>query len=210
MVVLAKRPVPGNVKTRLCPPLTPAQAARLAAAALADTLDTVRVTPGVRRVLALDNTAGYRYPGLHVIAQRGGALADRICHALRDATSSGSPTLLIGMDTPQLRPDMLAAALAALRRPGADAVLGPAEDGGWWALGLREPVRATLISEVATSRASTGAETRRALQAGGLAVATLPPLRDVDTILDAEFVATQAPGSRFAGTLAGLTRQVSA
>ena len=102
LLVIAKEPVPGRVKTRLTPPYTPEQAARIAEAALADTLDAVVSTPADRRILALDGTPGrWLPPGVEVIAQRGGGLDERLANAFADVTR---PTVLIGMDTPQVTP----------------------------------------------------------------------------------------------------------
>ena len=147
LLVIAKEPVPGRVKTRLCPPCTPSQAARLAA-----------------------------------------AFAD-----------AGGPALLVGMDTPQVSPELLGSGLAALER--ADAVFGPALDGGYWAIGLRRP-DASVFAGVPMSRVYTGAFQRGRLAALGLRTVDLPPLRDVDDIAGARAVAAETPGSRFAAELA--------
>lgn len=203
VLVLAKAPVPGRVKTRLCPPCTPHQAARVAAAALADTLDTVTAASAGDRVLVVDG----HYPPVprwRALAQRGGPLAHRLVNAFTDTRAAGTATLLVGMDTPQLTRDHLDDALRRLNSPGGpDAVLGLADDGGWWALGLREPAHATVLADIATSTASTGAETLAALRRRGLRVAMLPRLRDVDTAADAHAVAAACPpGRRFARTVA--------
>ncbi|TWH68719.1 hypothetical protein JD77_03717 [Micromonospora olivasterospora] len=150
LLVLAKAPVPGRVKTRLCPPVRPAEAAEVAAAALLDTLDAARAAPDVVPVLALaGRLAGAvrgaelraALAGWRVLPQRGAGLAERLAHAHADAAAAfpGRPVLQIGMDTPQVGPAELAAASARLAT--VDAVLGPAADGGWWALGLRDPGR---------------------------------------------------------------------
>ena len=138
LVVIAKAPVPGRSKTRLCPPCTPAQAAQLAAAALADTLAAVADAPARRRLLALDGELAETPAGFELIEQRGTGLGERLGHALEAA---GGPALVVGMDTPQLTPATLAHATARLASGDVDAVLGPALDGGYWTIGLRRPTR---------------------------------------------------------------------
>ncbi|MCQ6555307.1 DUF2064 domain-containing protein [Streptomyces sp. C10-9-1] len=200
LLVIAKEPRPGRVKTRLTPPYTPEEAARLAAAALADTLGAVAAAPASRRVLVLDGAPGpWLPPGFDVLPQCGGGLDARLAAAF--AACEG-PALLIGMDTPQVAPELLAGAL-----DGHDACFGPAEDGGFWALGLTAPDPA-LLRGVPMSTPATGAAQRARLAAAGLRVRELPLLRDVDTAEDAEAVARQAPGSRFAAELALLRRPV--
>jgi hypothetical protein len=187
---MAKEPVPGRVKTRLVPPCTPWQAAALAEAALADTLHAVLAAPACRRVLVLDGEPGpWLPPGFDVVPQCGGGLDERLAAAFAAAPG---PALLIGMDTPQLTPGLLAVDWEA-----ADAWFGPAVDGGFWGLGLRRP-DAALVRGVPMSTADTGAVQRARLHAAGLRVAELPRLRDVDTAADAVAVACQAPRSRFA------------
>ncbi|MGW2315126.1 TIGR04282 family arsenosugar biosynthesis glycosyltransferase, partial [Actinomadura luteofluorescens] len=135
LLVIAKQPVPGRVKTRLTPAYSPAEAAALAEASLRDTLAAVAAAPAGRRVLALAGDPGPWLPdGFTVIAQRGGGLDERLAHAFTDAYA-GRPLVLIGMDTPQVTPALLGRARRALGR--ADAVFGPARDGGFWLLGLR-------------------------------------------------------------------------
>lgn len=196
LIVIAKAPAPGRSKTRLCPPCTPEQAARLAEAALADTLAAVAATPADRRVLVLDGEPGAWLPDrFEVVAQRGGGLDERLAHAFEDV---GGPALLIGMDTPQVTPRLLHAAARRLR--AADAVLGPALDGGFWALGLNHPDRSLMVG-VPMSVENTGREQRERLRAAGLRIGVLAPLRDVDTIEDARAVAGEVPGGRFAAAL---------
>jgi uncharacterized protein len=199
VIVIAKEPRPGRVKTRLSPPCTPAQAAALAEAALADTLAAVAGVPAARRVLALDGEPGAWLPdGYEVVAQRGDGLDERLAHAFADV---GGPALLIGMDTPQVSAALLARALDRLLAGAVDAVLGPALDGGFWALGLRRPDPA-LLSGVPMSTVRTGRAQRERLLAHGLTVAPLPALRDVDRFGDARAVAAAAPHGRFAHALA--------
>ena len=205
LIVIAKEPVPGRVKTRLTPPFAPAEAAALAEAALADTLAAVASAPVARRVLALDGAPGrWLPPGFDVIAQRGGGLDERIVAAFADAhTALPVPAVLIGMDTPQVTPDLLAAAAGPLVSGAADATFGPAADGGFWLLGLREPDPA-LVLGVPMSRADTGAHQFARL--AGLRVEMLPELTDVDTFNEAELIAAAIPGSRFAAAFAGVAR----
>ncbi|GGL00592.1 glycosyl transferase [Sphaerisporangium melleum] len=203
VVVIAKEPAPGRVKTRLTPPFTPHEAAALAAAALADTLGAVARVPGVTRVLALDGTPGPWLPaGFTVVAQRGRGLDERLAAAFEDAGRlSAAPVVLIGMDTPQVTAQALSSALTLLGTW--DAVFGPAADGGFWLLGLRDP-RPSLLTGVPMSRPDTGTAQLARLRSAGLSVAHLPVLTDVDTAADAAEVAAAAPGSRFADALARL------
>lgn len=203
LLVMAKEPRPGLVKTRLTPPYTPVQAAALAAAALADTAHAVARVPGVRRVLVFAGEPGpWMPPGMTAVRQVAGTLDERLAAAFDDAGGHG-PALLIGMDTPQVTPGLLRSALGRLRT--ADAVFGPAIDGGWWALGLRRP-DGDLIRGVTTSTPTTGADQRRRLVEAGLRVADLPTLRDVDTAGDVAAVAALAPAGRFAAALVTLRR----
>lgn len=198
IIVLAKAPVPGKVKTRLCPPCRPAQAAELAEAALVDTLTAVAATPCERRVLVLDGAPGPWLPaGFDVLRQRGDGLDERLAHAFTDVGTGG---LLIGMDTPQLTPAMLAASLRALCARRVDTVLGPCIDGGWWGLGLRAPDPAVFVG-VPMSTPHTGAAQRARLHQLRMRTGALPVMRDVDDFTDAVAVARIAPCSRFAATL---------
>lgn len=203
LLVIAKEPLPGRVKTRLTPPFSPAEAARLAEAALADTLRTVRALPAARRVVVLDGRPGpWLPPGVEVVAQGPGGLDERLAAAFAACTG---PALLIGMDTPQITASDLAPALSPGAWEDCDAWFGPAEDGGFWALGLAEPDPGLLLG-VPMSVPETGAVQRRRLVDAGLAVRDLPRLRDVDTAADAAHVAALAPHGRFAAALARLNR----
>jgi rSAM/selenodomain-associated transferase 1 len=194
LLVIAKEPVPGRVKTRLTPPYTPGQAAALAESSLADTLDAVATTPVKRRVLVLDGTPGPWLPAsIEVVPQQGDGLDERLAHAF---AAADGPAVLIGMDTPQVTPQMLATAAGRLSHH--DAVFGPAEDGGFWLLGLRVPDPSRLRG-VPMSRPDTGAHQLARLR--DLSVAELDTLIDVDTADDAVRVAAQAPGTRFAAAV---------
>jgi glycosyltransferase A (GT-A) superfamily protein (DUF2064 family) len=132
-----------------------------------------------------------------VLPQRGHGLDERLAAAFEDV---GGPIVQIGMDTPQVTRDLLRQAIVRLEAPGVDAVLGPAEDGGWWAIGLRRPDPAAFLG-VPMSTPWTGAAQHERLRSLGLRVAGLPLLRDVDRIEDAKAVAASIPASRFAATL---------
>jgi glycosyltransferase A (GT-A) superfamily protein (DUF2064 family) len=196
VLVITKAPVPGRSKTRLTPPCTPDQAAGIAAAAVGDTLDTVRAAPVAGRVVALDGHPGrLDLDGFPVVAQVEGDLGTRLAAAFADAMADGPvPTLLIGMDTPQVTADLLARCAASLESAGpGTAVLGTAPDGGWWALGLHSAEPAAVLADVPMSRDDTAVLTRSALEATGLTVLDLPQLTDIDHFPDALAVADLCP-----------------
>lgn len=199
LLIMAKSPVPGQVKTRLCPPLTHEEAADVAAASLLDTVEAALSTPGAVPVVALAGVVRREdvrdaLAECVVIPQRGWTFAERLVHAHADVARFGIPVLQIGMDTPQVTPSLLESCAEF-----EEAALGFALDGGWWALGLRDPLRAEVLRDVPMSRADTGVRTLEALR--GLKVSQLPILSDVDTMVDARAVAAQVPRSRFATTL---------
>lgn len=206
LVVLAKAPRPGQVKTRLCPPCTPEEAASLAEAALLDTLQAVAATPVGRRLLVLDGDADHwGPPGFSVHAQRGEGLDQRLAAAFEDA---GGPALLVGMDTPQLQARHLQASLQMWARAGTDAAIGAATDGGYWSVGLGQPDPLVFLG-VPMSSEHTGALQRKRFEDRGLSWVELPVQRDVDDIEDARAVAREAPHTRFAARLASMCRHGS-
>ncbi|MGY1838957.1 MULTISPECIES: TIGR04282 family arsenosugar biosynthesis glycosyltransferase [unclassified Modestobacter] len=198
LLVITKAPVPGRSKTRLTPPCTPEQAAAIASAAVGDTLDVVRAAAVQRRVVALDGAPGdLDLSGCVVVPQVDGDLGTRLAHAFTDAMAGPDgalPTLLIGMDTPQVTPELLADCLTRLVEGGpGTAVLGVAPDGGWWALGLHSPDGAQVLPAVPMSREDTAVLTRAALEGAGLTVLDLPVLTDIDHFPDAVAVAARCP-----------------
>ncbi len=204
LIVIAKRPRPGRVKTRLVPPLTHAQAAAVAAAALRDTLRAVDATDADDRVLAFDGrVTGWLAPGWRAVRQPVGGLDERLAAAF--GAVSG-PAALVGMDTPQLRPEHL----AAFDPQRYDACVGLSTDGGYWAIGLADPsVAAAAIRGVPMSTPRTGAAQLRRLADLGLRVQQLDVLTDVDTIDAAHHVADQAPDTEFAAVLRHSKRRAS-
>jgi glycosyltransferase A (GT-A) superfamily protein (DUF2064 family)/molybdopterin-guanine dinucleotide biosynthesis protein A len=195
LLVMAKAPVPGRAKTRLTPPLTTVEAAAVAEAALADTLEAVAACGADRRIVALDGEPGEWLPeGFTVVPQVEGTFNERLAAAWAHA---GGPGLQIGMDTPQVTPALLDDSLAVVADGAWDAALGLAEDGGWWALGLAR-AHPEAFAGVPMSRADTGLLQRKQLEALGLAVAELQVLRDLDDIDDVRAVVALAPRTRTA------------
>ena len=206
VLVMAKAPVPGEVKTRLGADIGAGAAAEIAAAAVLDTLDVCRavfddchlalagdLAWAVQRQALLAALAGWT-----VHPQRGEGFAARLAHAHADvARATAAPVVQIGMDTPHLRPDRLRA-VATLVGRGNDAVLGLAEDGGWWVLAVTDPRLAEPLAGVEMSTERTYGDTLTALRRAGATVAGAAVLRDVDTVGDADLAAAAAPDTRFA------------
>lgn len=206
ITVIAKAPVAGRVKTRLCPPCSPEQAAAIAAAALADTLDSicrVAAITGARPVVLLDgDTPDWLGERVQVIAQRGAGLDQRLANGFTDL----GPGVIVGMETPHMG-DALAGALRAVS--AGMAALALAVDGGYWMIGLpgAEVHRAeALIGGVPMSASHTGLAQLRRLHAAGCAVRLGPMARDLDDIDDLRAVAAaQRPGR-----LGGLAQEILA
>lgn len=206
VIVMAKEPRPGSVKTRLCPPCTPADAAAVAEAALHDTLDAAMSSGADQVVLALDGRPGAWCPeGVRVIQQVDGPFGHRLGAAW---SSAGGPAVQIGMDTPQVTPGALDRAIRLLEDTVAEAVLGHATDGGWWLLGLAT-ADPSVFDGVAMSRPDTGVQQHRRLTALGLTVAEVETMTDVDHWPDALAVAAAAPTTRFASVVDAIERTIA-
>ncbi|MCH9733774.1 MAG: DUF2064 domain-containing protein [Actinomycetia bacterium] len=215
VLVVAKAPVPGLAKTRLAAGVGDDEAAEIAAAALLDTLDAVAEASVTARVVALTGNLGdakrsgeilSRLADFVVVAQRGEDFADRLANAHLDAASvtGGLPVLQIGMDTPQVTPELIGRCAQALADN--DAVLGLARDGGWWVLGVTDAATAYCLRGVPMSAPDTGAETLAALQRAGVTVELVAELADVDTLDDVEIVRRDCrPESRFSRAVAGVS-----
>jgi glycosyltransferase A (GT-A) superfamily protein (DUF2064 family) len=215
LLVVAKAPVIGTVKTRLGHVLGMERAAGLAAAALLDTLAVCVSAYGVGRChLALDGRLADAEradelfdatSGWTVHAQRGEDFARRLVHAHEDAAAaSRAPVVQVGMDTPHLEASIITEVGVRLTDRDA-AVLGPAADGGWWLLGVGGPHLVRHLGEVPMSTDRTGLLTRAALERAGARVSLVETLRDVDEVVDAECVAAAAPSTRFARAYARTT-----
>jgi glycosyltransferase A (GT-A) superfamily protein (DUF2064 family) len=200
LIVLAKECLPGKVKTRLHPPFSLEEAARIASASLADTLAVADSVDATRRILCFQGTR--TPPGAHgfeLLPQVSGGLDERIAAAF---DASQGPTVLIGMDTPQITPALLAPVFETWP-DDVDAWFGPARDGGFWALALAEP-SGDLIRGVPMSQSDTGRHQRRRLTGAGLRVRDLPQLTDMDTVTDLDDIVGGIPGSSTATTVAAI------
>lgn len=192
VLVMAKSPLPGVAKTRLCPPCTPEEAASIAQAALCDTLEAA-LGCGHRVILALAGPPGPWLPdGVVVVAQVAGTFNERLDAAWSHLPAGG---VQIGMDTPQCTAELLERALMAVNDAGS--ALGPTTDGGWWLLGLDRPTP-SMFDAIAMSTPTTGAAQLLRLQALGFEPVILPALTDIDTWSTACEVAAITPGSRTA------------
>ncbi len=202
LLLVAKAPVAGRVKTRLGALVGDDRAADLAAAALLDTIDACHETGGAGHLSLAGDLAGAvrgaeitaALDGWTITAQRGDGFAERLVRAHQDA--GDGVVVQIGMDTPQVTADALHAVAAAL--DGHDAVLAPATDGGWWALARRDAVVVRHLAQVPMSSEQTFAHTQAALERAGARVAHGAAMTDVDEVADADLVAGVAPGTRFA------------
>jgi len=189
VAILAKAPLPGAVKTRLCPPLSPAGAASLAAAMLRDTAREVAGAGVAARYLFFhppDAAACFRGPdfaGYRLVPQRGADLGQRIENAFARMAAGGSRrAVVVGSDCPALSARRVREALRELRE-GARAVLGPAEDGGFYLVGVSGAVPA-LFRGVAWSGPSALRQVLDNLRAAALPFALLRRERDVDVPAD--------------------------
>lgn len=210
LLIVAKAPVPGFAKTRIALEIGDVAAAELAAAALLDTLATAQ-TVGWSVVVALtgDLARAERAEDIiealghtTVIEQRGDSLGERLAHAHHDA-DAGFGVVQVGMDTPQLTIDDYLAAGSVVRRGGR--TIGPAEDGGWWLLGLANPREAQALEGVAMSLDDTCARTERAF---GHDFILLRLVRDMDSWEDAQIIAKASPGSRLARVIQSIEAYV--
>lgn len=204
IVIMAKPPT--VAKSRLRKECGSEVADSMAVAMLRDTLDAVGGSSAGTRVVAMLGEAGPWIPaGFETINQRGRDLAERLASVFDD---TGKPTIAIAMDTPQVTSELLDEAIAALLYSDTDAVLGPATDGGYWAIGLRHADPRVFL-DVPMSTGTTAIVQRRRLRELDLSTRLLPELRDIDSFRDAIAVAATAPHSRLAAAMTRLNVEVS-
>ena len=184
LIVVAKQPAPGQTKTRLSPPLMPEQASGLYECFLQDTLDQMRQVDETQRLIAYLPQDAQDYfhrlaPDFKLILQNGHDLGGRLDNALTDCLSQGyERAVIMDSDSPTLRPAFLSQAFTALA-DGADVVLGPCEDGGYYLIGIKKPAP-RLLREVHMSTATVMADTITIAKEEGLSVSLLPTWYDVD------------------------------
>jgi rSAM/selenodomain-associated transferase 1 len=200
VAVMAKVPEPGQVKTRLCPPLTALQAAALARCFLLDRLDQLREVPDSETLVAFDpkereeEMRSLVSPGTRLVPQEGADLGARMDRLLTGLLAEGhAGAIVIGTDSPTLPTAYLRRACDAIRDAAVDLVIGPAEDGGYYLIGLRAPA-AALFVDMAWSTATVTAETLARAGRLGLRPALLPSWFDVDRGED--LARLRAPASR--------------
>lgn len=189
IIIFIKAPIPGQVKTRLCPPLLVEQAARLYAAFAQDTLKLAERVPGA--AVAVAYQPGVGFPGLEWLRsqppvpqflQRGQDLGERLTNAFERAFAGGAQkAVAIGSDTPQLNPGMIDLAFSNLET--AEVTLGPADDGGYYLIGLKK-ARPGLFQAIPWSTDRVLEETLRRAKELGLKAATLPGAADIDTFAE--------------------------
>ena len=182
LIVVAKRPAPGKTKTRLCPPLSPELASALYECFLFDTLDQMRqVSDAVHVIAYLDECDYFQRlaPDFELIPQEGDDLGERLDHALTSYLSRGYERVIImDSDSPTLPPEYLSQAFNVLSE-GADVVLGPCDDGGYYLIGVKRPTP-RLLREVHMSTPTVAAETIALAKEEGLNLVRLPVWYDVD------------------------------
>jgi uncharacterized protein len=181
--LVAKAPVAGQVKTRLCPPCTPEEAAEIATALLLDTAASAAATGHDVWCVHLGDPAGLGalLPGVPLLAQRGADLGERLAGAQADLHGRGYDRVVLLGDCPTVEPALLAAAVAAL--DGADVVLGPARDGGYTLIGTAVP-RPEVLVDVEMSTPRVLADTLARAEAAALRVALVAERHDLDTVAD--------------------------
>jgi hypothetical protein len=189
LIIFAKAPIPGEVKTRLCPPLTPDEAASLHGTLVLDAVERAKGLPGASLYVA--GTPDITHPffkvmegryGAKLLAQRGQDLGSRMKWTMQDAFEQGAQAVLLtGTDLPTLPRAHLVQALTLIESQ--DVVLGPTADGGYYLIGLRKLVPA-LFDGIAWSTASVFAETRKKVEQAALSLGLLPECRDLDTLED--------------------------
>jgi len=189
VVIMAKMPQAGTVKTRLCPPLSPVEATALYESFLRDKIAQIRALRGVTPALAytpLESRAFFEAlaPDFVLLPQQGADLTARLLHTFQHLFTVGyTGVIATDSDSPTLPVACLEQAVAHCASPQTELVLGPSDDGGYYLIGLRQLHR-TLFEDMPWSTSVVYVETLRRAAAQGLRVASLPAWFDVDTATD--------------------------
>jgi uncharacterized protein len=190
LVVVAKKPSPGEVKTRLLTCLTPAEATDLYTCFIRDRIKEISRLKGVDLAIAYTPSASKAYfarflsNGFQLFAQQGRHLGERLHQIFRQKLSEGYQAVcIIDSDTPDLPIEVVAQAFRWLTESSADAVFGPCEDGGYYLVGLRQP-HGELFSEISWSTSRVLSQSLRKAEALGLRTRLLTPWNDLDTVED--------------------------
>ena len=205
LIIFAKAPIPGQVKTRLCPPLTPDEAASLHGSIVLDMLERSRGTASMDRFVACAPSHEHVFfkileerHGVRLITQTGDDLGSRMARAMADVFALGyRKVLVIGTDLPTLPGSAFGEAITLLATH--DLVLGPALDGGYYLIGLRKPAP-ELFAGIPWSTDQVLPLTRQKASALGMSVVLLPVRRDIDTVDDLAALIEDTGVSTGAGT----------
>ncbi|MRR56165.1 MAG: glycosyltransferase [Deltaproteobacteria bacterium] len=190
LLIFAKQPLPGKVKTRLSPPFTFQAAADIYGCMLSDTLVKVAEVSGVERLLFFEPSCGAadffreNFPGIRAFPQQGVGLGERLEKAFATAFSLGFESVVaIGTDSPDLPPSYLEESFRLLEAGGADAVFGPAADGGYYLVALKS-YHLGIFRNIPWSTNQVLEKSLTAATLLGLQVACLPVWHDMDTVED--------------------------
>lgn len=189
LLVVAKQPIAGHTKTRLSPPLTPGEAARLYEMFLRDTLNIMRDVAGVQRIIAYLPEEAEDYfrtlaSDFGLLPQCGPDLGARLDNALTHCLINGfERAVIMNSDSPTLPAEHLRQAFVGLET--ADVVLGPCDDGGYYLIGLNCPAPC-LLRDVQMSTPTVARDTIALAAEEGLQLAQLPAWYDVDTVVELE------------------------
>jgi rSAM/selenodomain-associated transferase 1 len=198
LLVVCKKPAPGQTKTRLAPPLSPEHAAELYECFLRDSLEVARAVPGVTRILVyLPQDQGDYFdrlaPDFERIPQEGATLGERLDHALTRCLSGGfDQAVIMDSDSPTLPSSYVSRAFDELGN--VDVVVGPCEDGGYYLIGMTRP-QPHLLREVAMSTPNVTRNTLALAAEESLRVALLPTWYDIDTVRDWERLVEELCGA---------------
>ena len=200
LIIFAKAPIPGQVKTRLCPPLAPDEAATLHGTMVLDTLERSRNLLGFDRFLACAPSKQHPFfkavgarQGVHLLEQIQGDLGRRMRQACSSVFDSGyRSVVVVGTDLPTVHAELFRQALKGLADH--DVVLGPSVDGGYYLIGLKHPA-VDLFSDIPWSTDQVLTFTQEKAQGLNLSVQLLTEQRDLDTLTDLQFFIKETQGS---------------